>query len=292
MLGEGGTPMDPDRIELARVRLERVGYVDVAVPPETVGLDAAAVAAQPWADPPWAEEGQVRVGAAAWFAEARGERLVLDPVQATDGVLRADRATEAAQQDAIAAHFAAAGFDPASVDRVLMSHIEGVGMVARRDDAGAWHPFFPNARIALSAAQRDAFLEGLGSRTDAEDPERDAWVALLDAGLVDGFADGDELAPGVRAEVTDGHGPGHAVFHFVDADEVVEATFLGHLAISPLHLATGPCTALNEDPERAFERLQATAADGRRLLGPLWPAPGWGRWIGGEVRADGAPASD
>jgi len=274
-------------LDLAGAVLTRVGYVDVAVPPGVVGLDPAAVARVPWGAPLWAEDGQVRVGAAAWFAEVGGRRIVFDPVQATDGVLRADRATEAAQQDALAELFSKAGWAPESVDLVLMSHIEGVGMVARRDGQGGWSPFFPNARIRLSEGQRSHFLSTLADRPQGEDLERDAWRALLDEGCVDPFADGETLAPGLVAEVTGGHAPGHAVFHLQDGGGRPEVTLLGHLAISPLHLATGECPALHGDAAAAFAALQRIAADGRRLVGPLWPAPGAGRWTGEALEAIG-----
>ena len=38
-------------------------------------------------------------------------------------------------------------------NRNFVTHIDGVGMAARCDD-GAWSPFFPNARIVMSAVER------------------------------------------------------------------------------------------------------------------------------------------
>ena len=54
---------------------------------------------------------------------------------------------------------------------------------------------------------------------------------------------------------------------------------LGHLAISPVHLATGECPLQHPQPGVAWSALREAADDGRILIGPLWPAPGSGRWV-------------
>jgi hypothetical protein len=109
----------------------------------------------------------------------------------------------------------------------------------------------------------------------------DAWRALLEAGLVDTYRDGEEVVAGVRAEVTGAHCPGHSVMHFSAAASPAgapAATFLGHLAISPLHLTTGECPQQHPEPQAAWKALRRCADDGRLLIGPLWPSPGCGRW--------------
>lgn len=271
-------------LELAHATLTRVGYVDVAIPPEIAGLRAADFAGIDWRFPLWAEGEQLRAGAAAWFADIAGQRFAFDPLQAADGVLRADRGAEAAQQTAVAELFAKAGFPRESVDRLVMTHIEGVGMAAWRREDGRWERFFPNATIAVSEPVLASFL---AADSFHQDPlEREAWSALLYAGVVETYADGEALAPGLRAEVTGGHCPGHSVLHFVEPrSETVAATMLGHLAVSPLHLATGECPAQHAEPGRAWSALRGAADDARLLIGPLWPTPGFGRWISGRFDA-------
>lgn len=272
-------------IERSGVRLSRIGYVDTPVPPEVVGLDAAQVAAVPWAAPHWASAPgdaavTVTVGAAIWIAEIAGKRIALDPVQAADAVLRAGRATEARHQFGVAGVLAREGFARESIDLVAMTHIEGVGMVAWRDDDGGWQPFFPNARILVSDEVLMAFL-GAPPENDeaaAQDLQYSAWSALIEQGRVATFGDGEEIVPGMRAQVLGGHCAGHTVFHFADRDASHPIAFLGHLAVSPLHLATGPCAALNEQPDDAWATLQGVAAAVPTLVGPLWPSPGYGRW--------------
>jgi hypothetical protein len=270
------------RLDLGDIALTRVGYVDVPIPPDAAGLTAADFADVPWREPLWTEGEQLRAGAAAWFADAGGKRLVFDPVQAADDVLRADAETEQAQQHAVAELFEQAGFERESVDLLVLSHIEGIGMVAWRHEDGSWGPFFPNARVLVS----DPALAELRDWTpdDPSDATFAAWHALLDQGRVATFGDGAEIVPGVRAEVTGGHCPGHSVFHFGAGDDVA-ATMLGHLAISPVHLATGECPPQHEDAASAWSTLRALADDGRMLVGPLWPAPGSGRWLDGAFVA-------
>jgi hypothetical protein len=268
-------------IALPGATLTRVAYADLPVPSAIVGLTPEQFATIPWASPLWAENEQVRIGAAAWFAVIGGKRIVFDPVQAADAVLRADPTAEQAHQAAIANVFAEAGFARESVDLLVMSHIEGVGMVAWRDADGAWSRFFPNARVLVSDQVLREFTAA-GAQGD-DDIQHAAWSALIEQGCVDTFVDGAEVVPGLRATLTGAHCPGHAAFHFGQrAGGGPAVTLIGHLAVSPLHLQTGECAALNAEPAAAWARLRELADDGRTLIGPLWPAPGHGRWVDGR----------
>ena len=266
-------------IEVEGGTLTRVAYVDVSIPPEAAGLSGADLDRIPWRAPVWAQGDQVRAGAAAWFADLSGRRLVFDPVQAADDVLRANPAVERAQQSRLAEVFEAAGFPRHSVDLVVLSHIEGVGMVGWRDDAGTWSPFFPNARILVSEVALRSSLESPPAA--GRELELGAWSALIEQGVVGSYADAEVIVPGLRAEVTGGHCPGHAVLHFGEHAASARVSMVGHLAISPLHLAVGELPELHQDGATAWKLLRAVAEDGRVLIGPLWPAPGCGRWIDG-----------
>lgn len=279
--------MDNTVIRFGPTTLVRVGYVDIAIAPEVMGLAPAQFADVDWRFPLWADGEKVRVGAATWFAQVGDLRVAFDPVQAADGLLRADPATEMAQQLAIAQRLAAGGFARESIDRVVMTHIEGVGMVAWRDEAGGWSPFFPNARVSVSDVDLAVFLAADASRVGQL--AYDAWRALLEAGVVDTYRDGEEILAGVRAEITGAHCPGHSVLHFSAGTSPAgapAATFLGHLAISPLHLTTGECPQQHPEPQAAWKALRRCADDGRLLIGPLWPSPGCGRWRDGAFEAE------
>ena len=257
-------------LEIAGFRLRRVLYADVLVPPEIAGLTVAQIEAVPWRVPEWGEGEQIRASASAWVVDGRERRIVLDPMQAADNVLH-DPEGEDFHQRAIADVFAQAGVPRESVDTVVLSHIEGIGLVGERRADGSWTRFFPKARILVSEAARADF--GVSPEYYATQ----IWQQLFDEGVVDTFADGDEIVPGLRAEVSKAHNPGHAVFHFGRGPD---ATFVGHLAVSPLHLATGLCPQQHPEPELAWKLLHDYADDGRILIGPLWPSPGYGRWSG------------
>ncbi len=270
--------MNIQTIGLETARLTRVGYTDVAIPAELVGLTVNDFAPIRWSSPLWTDGDRVRVGAAVWFADIDGQRVAFDPFQAADSVLRADRPAELAHQTAIAGVLAEAGFERESVDLLVMTHIEGVGMVAWRNEDGSWSPFFPNARVLISDVELREFL---AAPAGAEyDIQFEAWHALVDLGVVDTYTDGERILRGLSADVRGAHCPGHALLHFGIGD-LPEASLIGHLAVSPLHLATGECPVLQAEPRAAWSLLQSTAEDGRILIGPLWPTPGFGRWANG-----------
>ncbi len=255
--------------QFGEISLSRVEYMSLPVPPELLGLREADVS--PWGFP-WVQDGQVLISAAAWIVEVEGKRVALDPVQAVDVVLRADAEAEQHHQTAIADKLTDSGYALESIDQVLMTHIEGVGMVAKKE-GDDWRPFFPNAKIFISEAQLKAFGE---MEKVADDPTHQCWQSLIDQGAVETFADGSEVLPGVTADVTGFHCDGHTVFHFNSG----ELTFMGHLAVSPVHMTAGPCEALNQTPVESYEVLQKVIADKRQVIGPLWPEPGIGRWTG------------
>ena len=103
-------------IEFDGLRLTRVLYTDAVVPPDIMGLTEADIDAVAWREPLWADGCQPRVGVAAWVVETDGHRVVVDPVQAADAVLRADPASEQFHQQAFADVLTAAGFAPDAWD--------------------------------------------------------------------------------------------------------------------------------------------------------------------------------
>lgn len=276
--------MDLQTLPLDGATLTRVGYTDVAIPAEFVGLGANDLARAPWRAPLWTDGERVRIGAAVWFADVAGQRIAFDPFQAADSVLRANREAEEHHQTAIARTLAEAGFPRESVTLLVMTHIDGAGMAAHRGADGTWTPFFPNARIMMS----DVELTNFTAAPRGDDAQSEAWHALIELGIVDTYADQEQIVPGISADVRGAHGPGHALLHFGSSDAPT-ATFLGHLAVSPLHLLSGECATLQEDPPAAWALLQRTSADARLLIGPLWPTPGFGRWARSAFVAGNTP---
>ncbi len=263
-------------VDLSNMRLTRVLYTDALVPPEIMGLTVDDIEQVNWRTAAEYEDAQPRVGVAAWVIETAGLRVVVDPVQAADAVLRADSDSEAFHQDAFAAVLADAGFARETIDAVIMTHIEGIGMVAKHEADGSWSSYFPNATLWIgreNCADYNNEPEVVGI------PTHQAWEVLLESDRTVEYNDGQQIVPGVRARTTNGHCPGHSVLDLGDGT-TPEATMIGHLAISPLHLSTGLCPQQHpSDPQGAWDALCASAADERYVIGPLWPSPGIGQFI-------------
>lgn len=260
-----------DRYAVGDATLVRVPYAEVLVDAPVVGLTAEQVSSQPWAAPTWAEGEQVRVAAAVWIVESGSRRIVVDPAQAADDILRG--ADAVAHQEAMADLLAQAGYPRESIDTVVATHIDGIGMIAWRD-GDAWVPFFPSAEVILSRRELDA----IAAREDYRPQGGDALLELDARGVVTAVREEQAVTPDVSVRWTGAHSPGHQVVDIGSADD--RATMLGHLALSPLHLAidAGP----HVDPVAAGAALRQHA-DGRLLTGPLWPAPGAVRWSDGQV---------
>jgi hypothetical protein len=253
------------------VRCTRVGYVDVEVEPDAVGLTAEQVAGTAWGEPVWALGHHVRVGAAAWIIESGDARIVVDPLGAADAILR-DGGDAIAHQEAFAANLAAAGLARESITHAIATHLDGIGMLAWRHDDDTWGPFFPNATIQMSRRELDALDAGLDASGF------DVLAALRALGAVVASDDDQRITHEVSLELTGSHSPGHQMVRIDSQGE--RAVMVGHLAISPLHLAAGECR-LNLDPAAAHAALRAVRDEGSLLIGPLWPAPGAGRWHDG-----------
>ncbi len=151
--------MTTETLRVGDVLLTRVGYVDVGIPPERAGLTPAQVAEVTWAAPTWADGDEIRAGAAVWVIDDGDARIAIDPAQAADEILRTDE-DAAVHQEAVAALLTAAGMPRESFTHAISTHVEGIGMWAWRNRDGSWSPFFPNARITVSARELDAIDRG------------------------------------------------------------------------------------------------------------------------------------
>lgn len=181
----------------------------------------------------------MRLASCAWVVSTAGRHVVVDPAGNLDDILH-DPGSTGHHQKAYRAAFEAVGIPVESVDTVLLSHIESIGLTAVRD-GNSWTTFFPNARVLISDTAKSNFAD-----QPLSDDLRAVFTALFDASLIDTFTDGDEIVPGLVAEWTGMHNPGHSAFR-VGSD----ATFVGHLAVSPLHFATGPCPPQHASTRRS-----------------------------------------
>ena len=254
------------------VGLTRVPYFDVGLDPVSLGLTAALVDSVSWASPTWRQaNGQLLVGQAVWVIESARVTMVVDPCGAADAFLRTGpQAID--HQHAVIAALGAAGFPAEHVDTVVLSHLDGIGMTALVNEDGSWGPAFPNARIVITRAELDFLATATGVQGHA------VLSQLREQGLVVAAPDRVSLAPDVTLEHTGAHTPGHAVIRVTSGAE--SALFLGHLAVTPVHVAAGRCPGLHHEPDRAAEvldqLLREAAGASSLICGPLWPAPGAG----------------
>ena len=270
--------MTTNAVRIGDVELTRVGYVDVGIPPERVGLTPAHIAAVSWAEPLWATGAELLAGGAVWVIQDGDARIAVDPLQAADEIVRTD-ADAAVHQEAFAAILEAAGMPRESFTHAISTHVEGIGMWAWRNDDGSWVPFFPNAPILIAQGEFDAIDAGTHPS-----PVHAAFHDLRALGALQPVAAGYRVTEHVSLEHAGAHTPGHLFVRISSRGE--QAVMLGHMAVSPLHLVTGPCPNQHPLPDEAQANLEALLAeDDTLLIGPLWPAPGAGRWDGERLVA-------
>jgi hypothetical protein len=263
------------RIPIGDATLTRVPYADVVVEPDVLQLTTDAIRSVPWAEPRWAEAGRPRVAAAAWVIASHGRTIVVDPAQAADDILRG--ADAVAHQEAFAAALEQDGFARDSVDTVVASHLDGIGMIAWRD-GDDWTPFFPKARVLFHRAELAAIDAG-----EHRAQGIDALAALRATGCVDAVDDRHEVTPDVTLSWTGAHSPGHQIAAVESGG--ARAVLLGHLALSPLHCVVGDSELLHGDTAAALACLRELRDSRDLLIGPLWPTPGAARWDGMVMNA-------
>lgn len=160
--------------------------------------------------------------------------------------------------DAVLPALRAAGFDPATVDLVAVSHLhfDHAGGLLAADGSRA----FSRARLIAQAREWELAL--------GENPRLTASYDQPDLRLVHSWAAGDaiegdrEIVPGVSVVATGGHSGGHQAIVVRGRDETV--AFLGDLCMRPWSANPRWVTSFDDFPLTSVEvkaRLFAQAAD-------------------------------
>jgi glyoxylase-like metal-dependent hydrolase (beta-lactamase superfamily II) len=104
------------------------------------------------------------------------------------------------------------GIEPASVDRVVISHFhpDHIGGVSQNGE-----PTFPNASVHISQTELD-FLDGFDGDNDAVATAISALAPVRNR--IETFTGGAELATGLEAVEAFGHTPGHMAFLLSSGD--------------------------------------------------------------------------
>jgi glyoxylase-like metal-dependent hydrolase (beta-lactamase superfamily II) len=149
--------------------------------------------------------GKVRVPYTSLVLRTGGKTVLIDAGNGDSG---------AATTGTWMANFRAAGFDPATVDVVILSHFHGDHINGLRLKSGEWR--FPRAEVKVPSAEWNFWMDdnrmaGVpeGARGAFQNVRR---VFAPVAGAVVKFAADAEVVPGVTAVAAYGHTPGHTVF--------------------------------------------------------------------------------
>jgi len=184
----------------------------------------------------------------------------------------------------------AAGYDPAQVDTVVITHLHGDHMGGLNDANGK--PVFPNAKVMVPQADHDFWLSQAVADKAPEGMQpffkmaRDTAEPYQAAGRWFPFADGAELAPGIRAVAANGHTPGHTAYAVEsDGRKLLIWGDLVH-AHAVQFAKPGVSIEFDVDQKKAIATrralMQSTAASRTLVAGMHLPFPGIG-----HVRAEG-----
>jgi glyoxylase-like metal-dependent hydrolase (beta-lactamase superfamily II) len=110
----------------------------------------------------------------------------------------------------------AAGYEPAQVDTIVVTHLHGDHMGGLEDASG--HPIFAKAKIFVSQQDNDFWLsqkvaDGMPAALQPYfKMARDVAAPYQASGQWATFTEGTELVPGVKAVRAFGHTPGHTAY--------------------------------------------------------------------------------
>lgn len=184
----------------------------------------------------------------------------------------------------------AAGYQPAQVDLVVITHLHGDHVGGITDAAGK--PVFPNASIYTAKAESDFWLSQQNADAAPKERQRTFQTARASAApyLASGqwktFSGNVELVPGIKTIDTHGHTPGHTVYA-VESDGQKLLLWGDLLHAHAVQFARPDVTmAFDADQKQAIAArrgiLQLAAKEKALVAGPHLPFPGIG-----HIRADG-----
>lgn len=181
-------------------------------------------------------------------------------------------------------HLRAAGFGPADIDTVLITHYHGDHINGLRNRAGDF--VFPRAKVLVPAPEH-AFWMDDARLAAAPEAQKGAFnnarrtFGQMPADMLQTFVPGAEVAPGVRSVAAFGHTPGHTLFEVSSAGQTF--VYIGDVTNVPSVFARNPdwAVAFDMDAEMARktrrEVFQRIVASNAMIGGFHFPFPAFGR---------------
>ena len=178
----------------------------------------------------------------------------------------------------------AAGFSPADIDTVLITHYHGDHINGLRNRAGEF--VFSKARVMVPAPEH-AFWMDDARMAAAPEAMKGAFnnvrrtFGQMPADMLVTFQPGAEVVPGIRSVAAFGHTPGHTLFELTSAGQTF--SYVADLTNVPALFARNPDWAVqfDMDAEAARQVRRATfariAASNALIGGFHFPFPAFGR---------------
>lgn len=186
---------------------------------------------------------------------------------------------------ALAGNLRAAGYDPAQVNTVLLTHLHPDHVLGLLTPEGAMA--FPNAQVRASAPEAAFWLNG---QEEAKAPEamkrvfgaaRSGLAPYIAQGRFKTFEKADAISPGVEAVFTPGHTLGHCCYMFTSKD--AKFLVLGDIIHNHAAQFERPeiCIEYDMDQMKALASRSKIFGDAARekfwIAGEHIPFPGIGR---------------
>jgi glyoxylase-like metal-dependent hydrolase (beta-lactamase superfamily II) len=219
------------RVTLVR---ERLASVEVAgMFPGSNGAEVIAANAS-WLKPHFVnDDGTLPLSIHCLVVESMGQTIVVDTCLGNRPIAGFDAMSGIGDQFMV--DFRAAGFDPATVDYVVCTHLhfDHVGWNTVLVD-GAWVPTFPNARYLFGRVEYEHWDAG---NPGAAITFGDAVRPVFEAGLADLVDVSHRVNDEIRFAPTPGHTPGHISVHLDSGGE--HAVITGDMVHHPIQLSDG-----------------------------------------------------
>jgi glyoxylase-like metal-dependent hydrolase (beta-lactamase superfamily II) len=185
-----------------------------------------------WLEPHfYTEDGKALLSIHMLVVESQGQAIVVDCCVGNDKTLPYPGL---GGDGSFLDELRATGYDPASVDTVLCTHLhfDHVGWNTRLVD-GRWVPTFPNARYLFGRIEWEHW-----SASQDDEPVHvlaESVRPVLDAGLADLVESTHRITDEVWLEPTPGHTPGHHSVHIASGG--AEAVITGDMTHHPVQIA-------------------------------------------------------